>query len=438
MMTSLSDPKISFSIDHAITSVYAVHCDSGKVLIADNCDLSMIPASCLKVITTGAALHLLGPNSRFATQLEYDGWFDRQILYGNIYIKGGGDPCLGSDRVPGSLSWEEQIALWADAIQKLGIQHIKGKIIGDASRWEKALAVPSWAWEDLGNHFGVGASALTFHENSCSIFFNPPHAIGEPVSIMRINPPLTSHIFQNETITGFAGSEEKICLYGSEFSSNQCIRGSIPIGSGECSVRGAVPDSASFCADLLTSELEKRNIVIENNAIETFEKRISFHVTYSPSIAEIVHWTNQKSINLYAEHLLKKMGEVVFLEGSTNAGLKAVTEFWQSQDINLGGFHICDGSGLSRKNLVTARQLVEILMKMKESAFSPIFYHSLPQKENDMRAKSGSLSLIKGFAGYTDQIAFAVLVNQCSNQSIMNEKVNAMLAYFNEISQRKS
>lgn len=428
-----------FSINHALVSVYAVQCDNGNVLMTQNCDLSMTPASCMKIVTTAAALHLLGPNSRLETHLEYDGSIDdMKVLNGNIYIRGGGDPCLGSERIASTPSWNKQMEIWADAIQQLGIQTIRGKIIADSSKWEKAHAVPSWLWEDLGNYYGAGASALSFHENFYSIFFRPGNKIGQNTSILRTVPPLESVGIQNELKTGPEGSGDCACIYGSEFSPIQFIRGTIPLGVDEFSIKGAIPDPAIFCANLLAKELQKRKVIIAENIIEPQTNKTSFFITYSPTIKEIVHWTNQKSINLYAEHLLKKMGEVAYGEGSTESGILAVTDFWNSQDMILSGFKMADGSGLSRKNLITTRQLVEILLKMKKSNFFPIFLESLPQEKDLIRAKSGSMSLVKGYVGYLDNIAFAILINQCPNHQIMQEKINHLLSELSKINQKTS
>lgn len=424
-----------YKIDHAIVSFYAVQTDTGHVLHDQNSDLSLMPASCMKVITTGAALHLLGTENRFETVLEYDQLIDdSKTLQGNLYIRGGGDPCLGSDRISGiPLSWKKQIAVWADAIQKLGIKRIKGRVIGDDSKWEKALAVPSWLWEDLGNYYGAGACALSFHENSYSLVFRPGNKVNENTTLLRTDPPLSTLIFHNEVKTGPEGSGDGACIYGSEFSPIQFVRGTIPAGVNEFAIRGAIPDPASFCANLLAKQLQERGIVIEEQELPQQDKKVSFHTTYSPTIGEMVHWTNQKSINLYAEHLLKKMGEVVNNVGSTASGIKAVTSFWKSQNIDLAGFSMADGSGLSRKNLITTKQLVEILLKMKKANPFPVFFESLPQREGSMRAKSGSMSQIKGYVGYTGNIAFAILVNHSTNSQITNEQINLFLDKLNQI-----
>lgn len=418
-----------YGIEHALVSIYAVHSDTGEVLFDMNSDLSLSPGSCMKIATTGAALQLLEVDSRFETHLEYDGFIDdTKILHGNVYIRGNGDPCLGSDRASSALPWGEQIAVWADAIQKLGIQKIEGRIIGDATKWEKALAVPSWVWEDLGNYYGAGACALSFHENCYSLFFKPGEKVGEKACILRTDPPLPTHIIHNEVTTGPEGSGDCACIYGSEFSSMQFVRGTIPAAVNEFVIRGAIPDPATCCAALLTKKLQERGISLGEEEIAGHSARVLFHTTYSPKMGEIVYWSNQKSINLYAEHLLKKMGEVIYNEGSTASGIKAVTNFWRDQGIDLGGFNMFDGSGLSRKNLITTKQLVRMLLTIKKSDSFPIFFDSLPQIKGSIRAKSGSMSLIKGYVGYKGHCAFAILINQCADRKMINEKIDLFLS----------
>lgn len=422
-----------FGLDHATVGIYAVQMDTGKVVIDENSNMSLIPASCMKVVTTAAALHLLGSETQFETHLEYDGIIKEKILDGNLYIKGGGDPSLGSDRVAGSLGWKRQIQAWADAIQNLGISKIQGKVIGDASRWEKASAVPSWSWEDLGNYYGAGACALSFHENMYALFFKPGSKIGEKTAILRTEPPLTQLVLQNEVTTGPQGSGDRACIYGSELSSVHSVRGTIPLEAEEFAIKGAIPDPARFCADLLTQELQERGIEVRGKGVPVQPSKITFHTTVSPKVSEIVHLTNRRSINLYAEHLLKSMGEVVSHEGSTEAGLNAVTNFLASQKIDLGGFKMADGSGLSRKNLVTPKLLVSILLKMKKSEFFPIFLRSLPEQTSLVRAKTGSMSLVKGYTGYAGNIAFAILINQCCDHKAMEKTIDQFFLKLHEM-----
>ena len=437
ILVSYGYGKDTLSLEHAILGVYAIQSSTGKVLIEKNSELSLIPASCMKIVTTGAALHILGPEYRFETRLEYDGWIDEEkTLHGNLYVKGGGDPCLGSDRITEVLSWKKQIEAWTQVIKDTGILQIEGKVIGDASSWEKALAVPSWTWEDLGNYYGAGASALSFHENSYSLFFKPGELEGKEATILRTDFPLPSLSFKNEVKTGPEGSGDCACIYGSEFSLLQSIRGTIPLGVKEFSIKGAIPDPADACATLLEKELQEIGIVIQRQEVALQDKRVCIHTTYSPKLQQIVYETNQKSINLYAEHLLKKMGEVVYKEGSTLAGVKAVKAFWLSCNLDLDGFNMVDGSGLSRKNLITAKQLVSVLVKLEKSPVFPVFFASLPQKEESIRGKSGSMSLIKGYTGYLRDIAFAILINQSLSPKEINKTIEDFLSNLIELNKK--
>jgi len=418
--------KQSPSLTHALVGAYAVDMDTGKVLFDENSDKSFIPASCMKVVTTAAALHLLGSESHFETKLAYDGTIDKKgTLSGNLYIEGGGDPCLGSKRL--ALSWKEQIGVWVDAIYNAGIRKIKGEVIADASRWESALAVSSWLWEDLGNYYGAGACALSFHENTYFLFFQPGAKVGDPTQIVRTEPPVSSLHLKNEVKTGPIGSGDQACIYSSEFSSAQIVRGTIPAGVSQFTIKGAIPDPATCCAHLLLLALQQKGIVVENQKLSQTTKAV-LHTTSSPSMGEIIHMTNQKSINLYAEHLLKRMGEEMEGVGSTQAGIYAVEHFLSTQNIPLSGFHMVDGSGLSRKNLITPKQCVSLLLHMKNSEHFPLFLESLPQKHKGRHAKTGSMSLVRGCVGYKGSIAFAVLVNQGVDGEEMEKEIELLLS----------
>ncbi len=420
-------------MEHSIMSAYALDSSTGEVIVDTSGDLSMIPASCMKIVTTGAALHLLDPESRFETHLEIDGEVDKdQVLHGNLYIRGGGDPCLGSDRIDGYPSWKEQLEIWGDAVEKLGIKIIEGALIVDASSWEKAMAPPSWGWEDIGNYYGAGASGLSFCENQYEIFFKPGLFVGDEVTILRTDPPLGPLRIENEVKSGPEGSGDRACIYGMEFSQVQYIRGTIPLGVDEFSIRGAIPDPPLLVKCLFIQQLEQRGIVVQKKSIIGSHERRSFHVTYSPTIGEIVYWTNQKSINLYAEHLVKKVGR-----GTTFEGIETIKQFWEEKGVDLSGFNIADGAGLSRKNLVTARGMAQILMVMKNSSFFPLFFESLRKHHGLMMAKDGRMSLIRGYAGYIDDAALVILVNHCREEALIEEKVKDVLREIENIMSKK-
>lgn len=418
---SIESPLLSFYPEietflspSSCIACYAIDTTTQKVACDQESQRQLIPASSLKIVTTAAALHLLGPEMRFETHLEYTGKIDEEgVLHGDIVIRGGGDPCLGSERVLSSLGWKKQLEAWTQAILQCGIRKIKGRVIGDSSKWEKAMAVPSWQWEDLGNAYGAGASALSFHENSYTAYFQPGKKLDDPATLLSIEPPIFNMTLQNEVITGPESSGDKVWIYGSEYSNFPAARGTVPLGINAFPIRGAIPNPPAVCANLLTQHLVQKKICVENQVLDLSSlKQTRIHTTFSPPVKEIVYWTNQKSINLYAEHLLKKMGEVVYGEGSTASGVRAVQGFLKEQGLDVKGFYMADGSGLSRKNRISAKQLTSLLCKMKESPLFPLFLRSLPQKEGGGLAKTGSMFQVRALAGFHQDMAFAVLVNE--------------------------
>lgn len=412
----------------ATVSIYAVNTKTGTIVMDQASHLSLIPASTLKLSTTAAALELLGADHNFETHLEYDGNLDKKgVLRGNLYIRGGGDPTLGSNRIEGSLGWKELIQSWADAASAKGIRKVQGRVIPDASAWERALAVPSWCWEDLGNYYGAGACALSFHENAYTLTFQPGQSVGDSTSVLRTDPPLPELDIRNEVTTGPVGSGDGACIYGTEFVQTQFVRGTVPAGVKEFSIRGFIPNPPKLCGQALQVALKHKGITVKGEELEKQSKRVVLHTTHSPKVAEIARPTNQKSINLYAEHLLKKMGEQHAGLGSTVNGIEAVTQLWRGKGIDLMGACMVDGSGLSRKNLMTTKQMAQILSEAKKSDAFSHFKASLT-KRGAALGKSGSMSQIRCFAGYVDEIAFAIFINHSTDTKAANRLIDETIS----------
>jgi D-alanyl-D-alanine carboxypeptidase/D-alanyl-D-alanine-endopeptidase (penicillin-binding protein 4) len=120
------------SLKNASISFVVKDLDSNIIISEYNPNLSLPPASTMKLVTTAAALDILGSYLKFETKIMHDGYIDaNNVLQGNIYIKGGGDPTLGSKY------FKEKYGLfmssWVHEISKLGIDSIAGSVIGDAS-----------------------------------------------------------------------------------------------------------------------------------------------------------------------------------------------------------------------------------------------------------------------------------------------------------------
>ena len=116
----------SADLKHAAWGFCLYDVESGKKLLSRNDKMSLLPASTMKTVTSSAALGILGEDFRFETHLEYDGEIVDGVLKGNLYIKGGGDPTLGSDRFAWGTKMESILDDWQEALSEAG--HVRGKL----------------------------------------------------------------------------------------------------------------------------------------------------------------------------------------------------------------------------------------------------------------------------------------------------------------------
>ena len=151
----------------------------GKTLAKFQADKSLVPASIEKVLTTSTAIALLGDTFRFKTMILADGEISTTgTLNGNIIIKGGGNPVLGS--LKGSnQSTEAIISEFAQKIKFAGIKEIKGNLLSDISYFEYEPVPAFWTWYDIGNYYAPHINALNIGENQYELWFKPGKKEGD-------------------------------------------------------------------------------------------------------------------------------------------------------------------------------------------------------------------------------------------------------------------
>ncbi len=420
----------------ALVSFYVVDIKNNLVLAEHNAHTFMIPASTLKVVTTAAALRILGNNYKFQTKLAYTGSFNKTtgLLDGDLYILGSGDPTLQSESFykNDSTSVSEK---WARQLKQAGIKEIKGKIIGDASCWEHTVP-GNWIWADINNYFGAVPCGLSYMDNKFKVIFNSKEA-GSNVELASISPESLSNRvkIQNKVIA--KGTEDEAFVYGDPFGYEKYIAGKIPPNKTGFEVEAANPDPALLCAEQLAKALIKSGIKLDlKNASSNYEKRDTttklntIYTHYSPSLEKIVQVTNITSNNLFAESLLRALGS-----GNINSGIEAIKKYCQAQGIDVNELYMTDGSGLARSNLVTTSFQASLLAKVYSDNFiNKSFMNSLPVAgkqgsmtnigkgtfiENKMKAKTGYINKARGYTGYITtktgkELAFSILFNNYS------------------------
>lgn len=428
-------------LEHTSIGLLAIDLKTGDTLLKFNSDKSLVAASTQKLITSAAALEILGTDFTFKTSLEYDGIITNDgVLKGNIIIRGGGDPALGSPRF--SEFYDDLYERWVQAIKNAGITKIEGKVVGDGSIFGEPEIPATWVWEDIGNYYGSSASGLNIYDNTYFIDFKTVDKAGSSAEILNISPSMPWLSFENQ-VTASDENRDNAYIFFTGVTNQRIIKGTIPKNKEKFTIKGAIPDPAYLAAFELTNALTNAGIAVSQEARAIFKKsevtdRHNLLEISSPPLSEIVYFLNLKSINLYAETLLKQIGLVVSGDPSTESGCKVLEDFWKSRGMDTGGLFLKDGSGLSRYNAFTAGQLVFVLQYMKNNSQNFVdFENSLPVSgksgslenigkntpaENNLRAKSGYMERCMSYAGYVStvsgkEIAFAVIVNNfsCSN-----------------------
>ena len=445
------------ALKHATWSIYVVNSKTDSVLADYNGNVSLIPASTLKIVTTSAALGMLGSDYVFKTQLQYDGILDTVsgVLKGNIYIVGGGDPTLESAYFKEKKDTLSTIEKWALILKGKGIKKITGSIIGDADIFEDNTLPSQWIWGDIGNYFGAGASGLSYHDNKYFVNFKSG-SVGTKTTINSIKPDVKDLQFVNDVAAG--GNDDSAFIYGAPYSFYRKAEGTIPPNKKNYEVEGSLPDPALACAQALEDALKKTGVSISEKSTTTkklkeagnykITAKKNLYVHYSPTLDKIVYWTNLKSINLYAEHLLKFMSYKKTGFGTEAKGIELVLAYWKDRGVDVGGFTMTDGCGLSRANVITTKTETQILLKMTKDKNFDAFYKSFPIAgksgslgglcdgtfaENNLRAKSGYINMARGYTGYVknrkgDLLCFSVIANnyECSATE-MKRKLERLL-----------
>jgi len=436
--TFLSDSAMM----HASVSLCVADADNGEVVMEYNSGKCLIPASIMKLITSAVAIELLGPQYTFKTIIGYTGSLNKRSgkLTGNIVIQGGGDPALGSEYF--SDYYQDFLNSWVTEIKKLGIRKIDGRVITDDSYYD-FLPVPArWLWEDAGNYYGAGAYGLSVFDNTYEIHLKTSSDSTQMV-INEIVPKECRYEFSNWLIA--AGTSDEGYVFAAPYSTNGWLAGTVPANMEDFVLKASIADPPSLIAKMMNEKLEAAGITLSEDptTIRLEQKSLSEKVvpiaeTVSPPLSEIVEVLNHESINLYAEHLIKELGKKYKNNGSTSAGVEVVKDFLQDAGIKTDGMFIEDGSGLSPLNAINSGELVNLLIYMKNlGKYFPEYYSSLPEagKEGTLRyyfrdpvfnsrfrAKSGSMTRVRSFAGYFTtvsgkQMIISIIINNYTGPS---------------------
>jgi len=396
---------------------------------------SSTPASTMKLVTTATAMELLGPKFCFQTKLEIDGTLSSNgTLNGNLYIRGGGDPTLGSEH----LGDKDFMTKWVEEVKKVGIKKITGKIIADETLYDDLGVNPKWTWEDIGNYYAAGAYGISYMDNTYQLVLRSGLE-GSTPEILRIVPEIPAMTFENH-LTSTNIAFDSAYFYGAPHSYLRSIHGEIPANRLEYIIKGDIPNPGLLLAEHFQQRLVESGIAIQqlpSDIVTKSSDRRVILVQESPALSEIIKETNVRSNNGYAEQIFRYLALNKNPVGTTNGAVQVVRSFWKSKGLPVDQLFMYDGCGLSPVDAVSSQFLVDLLIYMQTiSPNKEAFFNSLPVSgksgtltnflqrtalQGKVHAKSGTISGVKSYAGYIEAnnktYVFAILVNHANGTS---------------------
>ncbi|MDD3353163.1 D-alanyl-D-alanine carboxypeptidase/D-alanyl-D-alanine-endopeptidase [Zoogloea sp.] len=404
--TSLRDNRIP---DSAV-SLLVLPVDGAKPLIAHRADEAMTPASVMKVVTAWAALENLGPAHVWQTRLLASEAQRDGVLTGNLHIVGGGDPRLSRERL-----WQ----MLRD-LRMRGVQRIAGDVLIDRSVFRLPPHDPAAFDQRPLRPYNMGADALQVDYGALPVRLTPTPTGAR----ILMDPPfeglqLESQVQRSggvcaDPTAGLGATTERT---GSGITLR--IEGTLPEACTQDFVWNLSPVSPTRLFEALFRSLwHELGGEIDGQFRDAPAPSHTTLLTESPSppLAEVIRDMNKWSNNVIARHLLATLGNLEHGdEDSVSRGVRKIVDTLRSSGISTAGLVIENGSGLSRRERISARSLAQVLQHAWRGRHMPELLASLPIAGVDGTArkrfagtpasgnahiKTGTLDGVRSLAGY--------------------------------------
>ena len=410
---------------------------SGRSLGTEKAGNRFIPASNMKLLTTGAALHILGPDFSFETTLATlppaEGSTKPRLL-----VVAGGDPAFADPKLleEMGLSIEQFLGIWVDAVVATGVTEFD-ELILDTRIFDEQYVHPSWPVEQLNKWYCAEVSGLNFYTNVVEVFTRPTREREPPTFTVEPDSP---DIRVRNQARSVGKGQQTVWAARAHGTNNLVLRGDVRwVGSP---LRVTIHDNATHFGSILEDRLANVGVTVGDVRRATSQDNLQdlteLHVVRTP-MDIVLRRTNEDSHNLYAEALLKRIGrEVTGQPGSWANGGTVLRMLVQErlQRSPASAIVVADGSGMSRSNAVTPQAIAEWLISFaNDPELSEAFIASLAQPgrgtlrsrmqnadiDNSVHAKSGYLNGVHALSGYvidpeTDKrVVFSILINNRPN-----------------------
>ncbi|HNY39556.1 MAG TPA: D-alanyl-D-alanine carboxypeptidase/D-alanyl-D-alanine-endopeptidase [Bryobacteraceae bacterium] len=425
--------------------VHVVDLATGATLYERNGRMPMTPASNMKLLTTALALDRLGADYRFKTRVLAPALPSPAGGVASLRIAGTGDPSLSGraypfENKPGEVDPLAAFEDLADQVVKMGVRRV-GTVIGDDSLYPYDSSPEGWTADDLTWEYGAPVSALTVHDNALLLTVTP--AKTSPMADVMFRPATEYYTVSNGLRLG-PGLPRRIEVTRQAGSRVIRISGTTPPSGGAATVSIAIDDPALYAAETFKRLLEERGVVVRlaraghrlpGEPYVKPEGAILARRT-SPPLIQLLEVINKLSQNLHAELILLETARMKRGEGSRELALEEMAGFLSSFGMESGDADLFDGSGLSRRALVTPETLTRLLARM-HNTHGEAFRTLLPaggeegtlaarfrgsRDAAEVRAKTGTISHVTALSGYAGddparRVAFSIISNHQTSAS---------------------
>jgi D-alanyl-D-alanine carboxypeptidase/D-alanyl-D-alanine-endopeptidase (penicillin-binding protein 4) len=426
--------------------IAVVSLDTGRLLYAHDGDHLYQTASTAKLFTAALALSELGADYRIPTRLLAHDHQRGAVLDGPLILYGMGDPTLGADA---------STADWADRMAKQvaarGIHTVKGDLIADDTYFASPAMGSGWEAADLQSWFAVPTSALSVQENQVDVTIAPAAREGRP-AIVSLDPAGALPEVLDRITTSAPSVRNDINLYRAPGDRTLYAFGNIAARGAAQRFKLATFDPALLAGEQLRTALARHGVTVQGgvralhwpqNSDSLREDTEVFAEVLSPALGEILQRGLKRSQNLYLQNLLLIAGvraQSDAMQGpnpptgflsTENWGVRGLRQLLERMDVAPGATVIEEGTGLSRRDLSTPGAMVRLLSFLAAQSYAPTLLEALPvagvdgtlqwrmrdtPANNNLRAKTGSMSLVHCLAGYVttaggERLAFAIMLN---------------------------
>ncbi len=419
----------------ALWGVYIADARTGEVLYEHNARRPMLPASNTKVLTAATALDAFGGDHRYRTPLLFKGTRQGSTWRGDLILKGSGDPSFGSVQLDSARI--DPLRQWADSLHALGVTRIEGRIIGDDDAASDNPYGDGWDIDYVTEQgsivIGVGASALSYHDNVVTLRFGTTANNGTVQAVPAGYLRVTDGTRASDRTRGSAVSIRRVL--GAE---QVAVKGSLAAGRG-ATVHVPVTNPTAMTVQAFKVALDSAGIAVDklvphdiDDLPEAYDRTgaDTVFVHTSPPLSFLLEEVGHHSNNFYAEQIFRSFGWA----GTPEGAAARVQSFLKKAGAQAELVSLADGSGLSRLDYVTPEAFGRTFVYMKSHPQAAVFMKQLAYpgggttmgyrlSEFDVHAKTGSIEFARALSGYVvarsgRELAFSVIGNNFAGSPI--------------------